>query len=168
MRSVAAHAPAARSVDLEPGTRLVHRRSGTVVTVVRRKIANGPGYFSPGWWNSDGSGLADRVADEDWVPVPALSPSDLQASMHEESLRRWPDMDAESEALALAEEAGEVCRAVLKRGRGIRGSSEEWTDNLRTEITQTAAVLCNLAAIEGFDLFEAMLEEHCRWRASTP
>lgn len=96
------------------------------------------------------------------------NPAELQRSIYGDAARRWPDMDATSEALALAEEAGEVCRAVLKRRHGVRGTSAEWSEQLRTELAQVVAVAFNLAAIEGFDLYEAVVEEHRRWVNTDP
>jgi NTP pyrophosphatase (non-canonical NTP hydrolase) len=96
------------------------------------------------------------------------SPAELQRSIHDDAARRWPDMDATSEALALAEEAGEVCRAVLKRHQGVRGTSEQWSEQLRTELAQVVVVAINLAAVEGFDLYEAVVEEHRRWVNTDP
>ena len=91
----------------------------------------------------------------------------LQASVYADSQRRWADMDIESEALALAEEACEALsalfRAVVKRRHGTRGSEQDWTDALRHEVAQTGNVLLNIASIEGFDLFTAMLEAHESW-----
>ncbi len=92
----------------------------------------------------------------------------LQESVYVDSQRRWADMDIESEVLALGEEACEALsglfRAVVKRRHGTRGSEDEWSQQLRREVAQTANVLLNIASIEGFDLFDAMLSEHERWR----
>ena len=52
---------------------------------------------------------------------------------------------------------------MVKRRHGARGSYEEWTAQLRQEVAQAGAVLFNIAAIEGFCLFEAIVEEHVRW-----
>jgi NTP pyrophosphatase (non-canonical NTP hydrolase) len=58
------------------------------------------------------------------------------------------------QALVLAEETGEVCRAVIKREQGIRGTYEEWSDNLKVEAAQTLIALFAIAELEGFDLLE--------------
>lgn len=89
--------------------------------------------------------------------------SALQAAIYSNAVRRWPDMDVESEALALAEETGEVCRAVVKRRHGVRGSRDDWSAQLRVELAQVVAACFNLPAIEGFDLMEAVEQEHRRW-----
>lgn len=93
--------------------------------------------------------------------------SELQLAIYADSIRRWADMDIDTEGLALAEEACEALaglfRAIVKRRHGTRGSHEDWTAQLRKEVAQTAAVLFNIAAIEGFDLLDAVQEEHERW-----
>lgn len=67
---------------------------------------------------------------------------------------------AEHQALNIAEEAGEVARAVLKRVQGIRGTHEHWTTEIRKEAADVMISLMCLAQIEGFDLGEAVDE---RW-----
>jgi hypothetical protein len=58
---------------IQPGTIMVHR-SGGVVVIDRRKEDDS------GWWNTDGSGLADRVADDRllWTPY---TPRELRAAL---------------------------------------------------------------------------------------
>lgn len=87
-----------------------------------------------------------------------------QRAVHDFSKQRWPDMTIETEALALAEEAGEVCRAVLKRHHSTRGTQEAWTAQIRKEVAQVAGVLFNIAAIEGFSLVNAVEEDFSRWQ----
>jgi NTP pyrophosphatase (non-canonical NTP hydrolase) len=78
---------------------------------------------------------------------------------HAEADRRWHDtLTIESEVLALVEEVGELCRAVVKRREGTRGTTEEWTSNLRLEWGQAMLVLLNISALEGFKPSEAVLE----------
>lgn len=67
---------------------------------------------------------------------------------------------AQNYALVIAEEAGEVCRAVLKREQGIRGTSEEWTAELRKELGDLIITAHALAGFEGWDLDEVVAE---RW-----
>jgi NTP pyrophosphatase (non-canonical NTP hydrolase) len=62
------------------------------------------------------------------------------------------------DALAVAEEAGEVCRAALKRANGIREG--DWSANLREEAADVVITLLSLAANEGWSLSEAVDE---RW-----
>ena len=72
-----------------------------------------------------------------------------QRLVNQEALRRWPGMTIESEGLALSEEAGEVCRAILKRREGTRGTPNQWTQQLALEIGQAMFVLLNIAMLEG-------------------
>ncbi len=58
------------------------------------------------------------------------------------------------QALVIAEEAGEVCRAVLKREQNIRGSYEHWTQELKIECAQVLIALYAIAEHENFDLVE--------------
>ena len=82
----------------------------------------------------------------------------LQKHVYAEFARRWPENTIVTEGLALAEEAGEVCRAILKRLEGTRGTPEEWTANLRKEIGQAMLVLLNLAALEEADASDVLVE----------
>lgn len=66
------------------------------------------------------------------------------------------------QALNVVEEAGEVARAVLKRAQGIRGTHEHWSAELQKEVGDVVISLMCLAAIEGFDLGEAVDK---RWDA---
>lgn len=85
----------------------------------------------------------------------------LQQSAHAWSLDKWPDEDVLSDALGVAEEAGEIARAVLKRRHGTRGSHDDWTAQLRTEAADVLLVLMVLAEREGFDL---MCAAHQRYQ----
>jgi len=91
-----------------------------------------------------------------------------QRRVAELSEQRFPLATTETEALALAEEAGEVARAVLKRWHGVRGSREAWTAALRQEIAQVVVVALRLAALERFDLAEAVNAEVEAWAARDP
>jgi hypothetical protein len=108
-----------------------------------------------------------REENERLRQIVAADTQGLQFSIYVDSQQRWADMDIESETMALAEEAFEafaaVIRAVVKRRHGTRGTYDEWTDHLRKEVSQVGAVLFNIAAIEGFDLIGAVLDEHLRW-----
>lgn len=73
----------------------------------------------------------------------------------------FPTDTPETVALGIAEEAGEVCRAVLKRFQGIRGSREQWNAEIRKECADVLLKLYHLAVAEGFDLSEAL---ESRWQ----
>lgn len=66
-----------------------------------------------------------------------------------------PGRSIELQALVLAEEVGELCRAVVKRQQGIRGTHAEWSAQLRAEAGDVLLTLYSLAASEGFDLHDA-------------
>jgi NTP pyrophosphatase (non-canonical NTP hydrolase) len=83
---------------------------------------------------------------------------DLQTLVSLSADRLWPGQTVEESGLALAEEAGEVCRALLKRQHGVRGTRSEWDENLRIEIAQVAGVCLHIANQEGWSLFEALRE----------
>jgi len=74
--------------------------------------------------------------------------------------RNGLEENPQHQALNIAEEAGEVARAVLKRVQGIRGSYEHWTEEIRTEAADVLISLMCLAEIEGWDLGDAVDE---RW-----
>lgn len=76
----------------------------------------------------------------------------------------WPGETALSRAVSLCEEAGEVCRAILKRdhairGVGDRGQERDWSANLRVEVAQVMINCMAIAEAEGFSLEEAVLEQ---------
>lgn len=82
--------------------------------------------------------------------------------------RLWPDEnDPAFRAACLAEEAGEVNRAVTKRrhashatgGRCKGMTPDEWTGELQIELAQALGVILDIAHREGFDLVVAM--EQC-------
>jgi NTP pyrophosphatase (non-canonical NTP hydrolase) len=78
--------------------------------------------------------------------------------------RLWPRETPFGRGLALAEEAGEVCRAMLKRDHAeVAGTfkgltPEEWTENLRVETFQAIGVLLDIARREGFDVEHGLAE----------
>lgn len=63
-------------------------------------------------------------------------------------------------ALGLCEEVGEVARAVLKQEQGIRGTWEEWDEEIKKELSDVYVKLIHVAMICGFDLDEAVAQ---RW-----
>ena len=89
-------------------------------------------------------------------------PVSMQQSVQAWAAHNIPANDPAHQALNVAEEAGELCRAVLKRVQGIRGTREQWTAEVRKEAADVVLSLYNLAIIEGFDLDEAVRE---RWQA---
>ena len=82
----------------------------------------------------------------------------IQKQIHVEAHRRWPNLDVVSEGLALAEEAGEVCRAILKRKEGTRGTKVGWTEELAKELGQTLLVILNMAAEEGLSAEDILVK----------
>lgn len=87
-----------------------------------------------------------------------------QETVHALIQLMWPNENVERCGLALAEEAGEVARAILKRehqrdGDGDRGGERDWTANLRKEVAQVVITCMSLAEREGFSLRDAILEE---------
>lgn len=71
-----------------------------------------------------------------------------------------PDRDVHEQALVLAEEVGELCRALVKRSQGIRGTAADWTAEVRKEAADAVLALHAIAGTEGFDLYAAVAE---RW-----
>ena len=65
-----------------------------------------------------------------------------------------PDRSVEQQVLVLAEEVGELARAVVKRAQGIRGTHAEWTAQLHAEAADVLITLLAIAGTEGFDLTE--------------
>jgi NTP pyrophosphatase (non-canonical NTP hydrolase) len=64
--------------------------------------------------------------------------------------------------LNLIEEVGELSRALIKRRQGIRGTTEEWTAEIRKEIGDTLISLFVLAEQEGVNALSVAVE---RWSA---
>jgi NTP pyrophosphatase (non-canonical NTP hydrolase) len=62
----------------------------------------------------------------------------------------------------LAEEAGEVCRAAVKMSQGIRGTREDWMDELEKECGDVFIKLMDVAGFYGFDLTTAI---QARWKS---
>ena len=87
-------------------------------------------------------------------------------SVMQEEVRKWTGHNFQGDSvqdvtLGIAEETGELCRAVLKRWQGIRGTHAEWTEEIHKEAADVFIKLCHLAAVEGFDLWEAIW---ARWQ----
>lgn len=85
----------------------------------------------------------------------------LQAQVKEWAEYNFQGDSTQDVALGVAEETGELCRAVLKRWQHIRGTYDEWTEEIKKETADTFIKLCHLAAVEGFDLFDVIF---LRWQ----
>jgi NTP pyrophosphatase (non-canonical NTP hydrolase) len=96
----------------------------------------------------------------DGVTVVGFDPSPtLQDRITAWRREKFPQAtDVRDMVLVLCEEAGEAARATAKRSIGIRGSTEEWTVELRQEIADVVIAAYGVAMIEGFDL-DAAVEE---------
>lgn len=92
------------------------------------------------------------------------NPESLQARIREWTIEAFgtnrvlnPLMDG----LSIAEETGELMRAILKRENARNGndrhhlSVEHWSQEVQDEAADVAVALMSLAANEGFDLWEA-------------
>lgn len=73
----------------------------------------------------------------------------------------FPDETRPLAALAVAEESGELCRAILKQAQGIRGTREEWEREIATEIADVFMAVTWVAILSGLDM-ETLLAE--RWK----
>lgn len=70
------------------------------------------------------------------------------------------DVGPELAALGLAEEVGEVCRAVLKQSQGVRGTHEHWQDEIKKELGDVVIKCADVARACGIDLSDAVWQ---RW-----
>jgi NTP pyrophosphatase (non-canonical NTP hydrolase) len=67
--------------------------------------------------------------------------------------RNFPgDTGIHCRTLGLVEEVGELCRALVKREQGIRGTTEEWDLEIRKELGDCFIKLLDVAEQTGFDL----------------
>lgn len=89
------------------------------------------------------------------------------AALAQEVDRLWPNEDSPAyRGACLAEEAGEVNRAITKRRHAINAPSglckgktpAEWTNELRIELAQALGVILDIAHREGFNLFDDVNE----------
>jgi NTP pyrophosphatase (non-canonical NTP hydrolase) len=94
----------------------------------------------------------------------AFIPGPSQSEVADWLRSHFGDTSVTDQALVLAEEVGELCRAVVKRAQGVRGTREQWTAELHTELADVQLVLLALAAAEGVDLHTATRE---RWAVIT-
>lgn len=65
---------------------------------------------------------------------------------------KFPHDSIETRALGVVEELGELARCLVKRARGVRGTHEQWTAELRAEAADVVLSLLAVAEMEGFDL----------------
>lgn len=77
------------------------------------------------------------------------------------SRQPWADEGPVETTLGLAEETGELCRAVLKMHQGIRGTRGEWMAEARKELGDVVIKACDVATVLGIDLVDAVDE---RWQ----
>lgn len=64
--------------------------------------------------------------------------------------------DVVSATLGLAEETGELCRAVLKQHQGIRGSWEEWQEEIGKELGDVFIKVFDVASRAGINVSEVL------------
>lgn len=86
---------------------------------------------------------------------------DMGAALAKEVDRLWPSENNPAyRGACLAEEAGEVNRAITKRRHATNSPDgkckgltvDEWTNELRVELAQALGVILDIAHREGFDL----------------
>jgi NTP pyrophosphatase (non-canonical NTP hydrolase) len=85
----------------------------------------------------------------------------LQSEMLQWVTHNFPGHSPLENTTGLAEEAGELCRAVLKLERGIRGTREEWLAEIKKEIGDVIICCIFIANDYGVDWAQALQE---RWR----
>jgi NTP pyrophosphatase (non-canonical NTP hydrolase) len=89
-----------------------------------------------------------------------IDPVKLQSEMAEWVAHNFPNHSPLENTTGLAEEAGELCRAVLKLERGIRGTTDEWLTEIRKEIGDV--IICAIFIANDFGVpWEDALQE--RW-----
>lgn len=92
--------------------------------------------------------------------------SEMHISEFQEQVSAWADhnygpRDIVKSTLGIAEEVGELCRAVLKRVQGVRGTHEEWSKEIEKELGDVFIKLCEIAGVEGLSLYSVAIE---RWQ----
>lgn len=87
--------------------------------------------------------------------------SELATAIAKEVDRLWPEeTNPAYRGACLAEEAGEVNRAITKRRHAQHSADglckgktvDEWTEELRVELAQALGVILDIAHREGFDI----------------
>lgn len=84
----------------------------------------------------------------------------LQLQIAEWSNRNFPNDTLVDKGLGLAEEAGEVCRAILKDKQGLRGTHEQWIGELGNELGDVLIQLFLVAELADLDLEACLIS---RW-----
>lgn len=112
-------------------------------------------------------GYAQEVYRQDeplplqWSYSSAQWLAEVGSALADEVDRLWPqENDPGYRAACLAEEAGEVIRAITKRRHALHADDgkckgldfDEWTNELRIELGQVLGVILDIAHREGFDL----------------
>lgn len=105
---------------------------------------------------SDAGGA--QALPEGWAPPPDRVGEAMTLNEIGRRHREWQDKNFEhistlTQGLVLAEECGEVARAIVKRHHGIRAHDR---GNLAEELADVVLVAAGLAAREGIDLDEAV------------
>jgi NTP pyrophosphatase (non-canonical NTP hydrolase) len=128
----------------------------------------------PGWEASQGAQLEVYLAQSLEMPcrtvanylddvdeeVPRRAVGPTTADVKDWKLENFDEESITETTLGLAEETGELCRAVLKRYQGIRGDKEYWSHEIKKEVADVVIKAHDVAAKEGFDLMVAVAE---RW-----
>jgi NTP pyrophosphatase (non-canonical NTP hydrolase) len=87
----------------------------------------------------------------------------LQDELEAWTLHNWGSVEECPPVIAVAgaaEEMGELCRAVLKQHQNIRGTWEEWQEEIKKESGDVFLKLLDIAVRCGFDLETAV---QARW-----
>jgi NTP pyrophosphatase (non-canonical NTP hydrolase) len=83
----------------------------------------------------------------------------LQREVNPWTFHNWGDLQKCPPVVAVVgvgEETGELQRAVLKQHQQIRGTFEEWQEEIEKECGDVFLKLCDIAVRCGFDLGEAI------------
>lgn len=157
-----------RSIDLQPGDRLRHSPSGTVVVLDRRKTPEESPRL-PGWWVRGHGGLADFVIDDpdrEWelFPPPAV---DVDPAEHVEWACQaiyaqcdgyWPS-EWERARIRIALESIGLVNVVRAHRRTEAEAQQLRTRNgalveALTELTTAAACFSQRAFVAQFDAIQ--------------
>lgn len=80
-------------------------------------------------------------------------PNELQSTIAQWQREHFPTgTGLIHQAVGLSEEVGELCRAILKQDQKVRGSWEDWQDEIRKEVGDVGIRLMLLADAAGFDV----------------
>lgn len=74
--------------------------------------------------------------------------------------KNFPNASRVDSTLGLAEETGEVCRAVLKQAQRLRGTFEDWDEEIKKELGDVYIKLVQISSLCGWDLNDLVLD---RW-----